>query len=103
MAILVTIFASWFNDADFMTYDTVWDFKVKKTKINAKHTLQLCIYWLLGLHSTDSERYKKVNRLGFFNPRKNEVMTIDIAEIARETIHEIEVDVIGYNRDEAIY
>lgn len=91
------------GDADFMTYDTVWDFKVKKTKINAKHTLQLCIYWLLGLHSTDSERYKKVNRLGFFNPRKNEVMTIDIAEIARETIHEIEVDVIGYNRDEAIY
>lgn len=91
------------GDADFMTQDTLWDFKVKKTKINAKHTLQLCIYWLLGLHSLDVEQYKKVNRLGFFNPRKNEVMTIDVAEIPQSTLHEIEVGVIGYDPAEAIY
>lgn len=91
------------GDGDFMTADTVWDFKTNKTKPNKDHTLQIVMYWLLGLHSIHKERYEAVTRLGFFNPRRGEVWTIDIAELEREMLHEIETQVIGYDPEDVIF
>lgn len=91
------------GDGDFMTADTVWDFKTNKTKPNKDHTLQVCVYWLLGLHSDYAKQYQAVTRLGFFNPRRGEVWTVDVANFERDMLHTIETEVIGYDPSEAIF
>ncbi|MBE8787203.1 hypothetical protein ACTXLQ_13925 [Enterococcus hirae] len=83
------------GDGDYLTKDTLWDFKVSKNKPNSKHTLQLLMYWIMGQHS-GQEIYKSINRLGIFNPRLNTVYTININSISQETIKEVEKEVICY-------
>ena len=39
------------GDGDYLTADTIWDFKVSKSKPTNKHTLQLLMYWIMGQHS----------------------------------------------------
>ncbi len=83
------------GDGDFLTVDTMWDFKVSKTKPTSKHTLQLLMYWIMGQHSGEKE-FKNITNLGIFNPRLNTVYTLPISKIARETIKTVEKEVIGY-------
>lgn len=91
------------GDGDFMTADTLWDFKCSVKPPTNKHTLQVAMYWLMGLHSVHAEDYRSLKRLGFFNPRLGNVYTLDLADIPAETLHEIEVSVIGYDESAAIY
>ena len=91
------------GDGDFLTQDTVWDFKTNKTKPNKDHTLQICMYWLVGLHSIRAKQYENVRRLGFFNPRRGEVSTISVNDLDKPMLHEIETLVIGYDPTEAIF
>lgn len=86
------------GDADFMTEDTLWDFKVSNDKPKSAHTLQLLVYYLLGTHS-NKEKYSKIKNLGIFNPRLNKVFLIDIDKISEETIKLVENEVIGYKTD----
>lgn len=83
------------GDGDYLTVDTLWDFKVSKSKPNNKHTLQLLMYWIMGQHS-GQKVYKYITRLGIFNPRLNVVYTLNLADIDTEIIKEIERDVICY-------
>ena len=83
------------GDGDFTTKDTLWDFKVSKTKPKKEHTLQLLMYWRMGLHSVHSE-FKSVKYLGIYNPRLNVVYQLDVNDISDELISEIEKEVIGY-------
>ncbi len=83
------------GDGDFMTNDTLWDMKVLKKEIENKHTYQLLVYYLMGLHSKDP-RYKNIKYLGIFNPRLNKVYRYKVANISPETKLRIEEEVIGY-------
>lgn len=83
------------GDGDFTTENTLWDFKVTKRPIRKEHTLQLLIYWRMGLHSIHPE-FKKIKFLGIYNPRKNEVLRLDVSNIPQNLIVEIEKEVIGY-------
>lgn len=83
------------GDGDYLTADTLWDFKVSKSKPSSKHTLQLLMYWIMGKHS-GQEIYENVHILGIFNPRLNVIYTIDTENISREIIKEIEKEVICY-------
>ncbi len=83
------------GDGDYLTDDTLWDFKVSKSKPTNKHTLQLLMYWIMGQHS-GQEIYKNIEKIGIFNPRLNFVYTLEIADISSETIEEIEKNVICY-------
>lgn len=85
-----------YGDGDFMTRDAVWDFKCSVKPPTSGHTLQVAMYWLLGLHSVHAEEYRAIKRLGFFNPRLGSVYTVNVADIPAETLHEIETTVIGY-------
>lgn len=87
------------GDGDFTTADTLWDFKVSKAPVKNEHTLQLLIYWRMGLHSIHPE-FQNVKYLGIYNPRMNEVSRITVADIPREVIDEVESEVIGYGKDE---
>ena len=85
------------GDGDFTTKDTLWDFKVSKLPVKKEHTLQLLMYWRMGLHSIHPE-FKDIQYLGIFNPRLNTVSRIAVADIPIEVIKEVETDVIGYKR-----
>ena len=83
------------GDADFITNDTLWDFKVSKGNLTKDYTLQLIIYYLLGVHSYSCD-FSNIKKLGIFNPRKNIVYQYEIKNISKEIIKEIETEVIGY-------
>lgn len=86
------------GDADFITKDTLWDFKVSKSNPTKDHTLQLIIYYLLGIHSYACD-FSNIKKIGIFNPRKNIVYEYEIGKIPNEIIKEIEVKVIGYGQN----
>ncbi|MBR0281078.1 MAG: hypothetical protein IJQ81_05720 [Oscillibacter sp.] len=83
------------GDGDFLTNDTLWDFKVSKAKPTNKHTLQLLMYWIMGQHSEKPE-FQGIDRLGIFNPRLNTVYTLDVSQIPAHIIRAVETDVICY-------
>lgn len=83
------------GDGDFMTKDGLWDLKTTKSPINAKHTLQLLMYWRMGLHSEHPE-YRDVRKLGFMNPRRNLIETLEVRFIPDDIIAFVDMEVIGY-------
>lgn len=83
------------GDGDFTTWDTIWDFKVSKLPVKKEYTLQLLMYWCMGLHSIHPE-FRQIRYLGIYNPRLNEVSRICVSDIPEEIIREVERDVIGY-------
>lgn len=85
------------GDGDYLTEDTLWDFKVSKDGLKTKHTLQLLVYYIMGQHSIHSE-FVGIRYLGVFNPRLNMVYTYDVSQIAQEVIGEVECDIIGYSQ-----
>lgn len=84
------------GDGDFLTGDTLWDFKVSKSEPNKNHTLQLLMYYIMGLRSKHLE-FKNIHKLGIFNPRLNKVYTINISNISDNIIEEVSTNVLGYN------
>lgn len=83
------------GDGDFLTENTLWDFKVSKTTPTSKHTLQLLVYYLMGVHSIHS-KFKQIKSLGIFNPRLNKIFLLPINMISDETINDVKNTVIGY-------
>lgn len=83
------------GDGDYISKDTMWDFKVSKNEITNKHTLQLLIYYLMGIHS-GNDLFESIQKIGFFNPRLNKVYILDVTDISNDVILSVEKDVIGY-------
>lgn len=82
------------GDGDFLTETGLWDLKVSKSPPTNKHTLQLLVYYLLGLRSIHEE-FDSIKELGIFNPRLNNVYVIQIKDIPSEIISEVANEVIG--------
>jgi len=83
------------GDGDLLTEDTLWDLKVVKTGLTSKYTLQVLIYYLMGLNSIHPE-FQNITKLGFVNPRLNKVYTLSVDKIPKEVIAEVNREVIGY-------
>lgn len=83
------------GDGDFLTETTIWDFKVSNKAPTNAHTLQLLIYYLMGLHSTNKE-FQQIEKLGVFNPRLNTVYQLKINSIPQSIMDEVSTTVIGY-------
>ena len=83
------------GDGDYLTKDTLWDFKVSKDEPKPKYTLQLLVYYIMGMHSVHKE-FKSIENLGIYNPRMNKVYTIGIDIIPQSVIDEVSTEVIGY-------
>ena len=66
------------GDGDYLTANTIWDFKVSKSEPTNKHTL------------------KNITNLGIFNPRLNKAYILDVNNISTEIIKTVENDVICY-------
>ncbi len=83
------------GDGDFLTKDTLWDFKVSKNNPTNQNTLQLAMYFLMGKHSTN-KHFETVEKIGIFNPRLNAAFILDMSTVPKDVIRTIEKDVIGY-------
>jgi len=83
------------GDGDFLTADTLWDFKVSKNKPTSAHTLQLLMYWIMGQRSGLSV-FEGITSIGIYNPRLHCVYKLNMSEVPKEIIKEVEVEVIGY-------
>ena len=83
------------GDGDFLTQDTLWDFKTISGEISSKYTLQLLMYYIMGKHSKQSI-YNGINYIGIFNPRKNEVLKLDVNKISNDVIRQVEKNIICY-------
>lgn len=84
------------GDGDFLTKDTLWDFKVSQTQLSSKQTLQLLMYYILGYNSIHEE-FKRIKKLGIFNPLLNTAYLLDISEIPDETFNLVSRLVLGYD------
>lgn len=83
------------GDGDFLTADTLWDYKVSKTGLKNTHTLQLLMYYIMGKHSCKPE-FDNITKIGVFNPRLNIAYVLDVKKIPSDVITVVEHDVIGY-------
>lgn len=83
------------GDGDYLTADTLWDFKVSKTKPNKDQTLQLLVYYLMGMQSIHPE-FQSIEKLGLYNPRQNKVFRLDLTDISDEILEMVRKEVIGY-------
>ena len=83
------------GDGDFLTKDTLWDFKVSKNKLKNEQTLQILMYWIMGQHSKQPI-YKNVIKLGIFNHRLNVVYLLKVNKIPTSVIKEVDSKVICY-------
>ncbi len=84
------------GDGDFLTEDTIWDFKVSKHPPKSIHTLQLLMYFLMGKKSKINY-FKNIKYLGIYNPRLNIVYRYNILKISLNILKEISKDIIEYN------
>lgn len=83
------------GDGDFLTLDTLWDYKVSAKAPTNQHTLQLLMYYIMGMHSKH-DCFKKIKYIGIFNPRLNKVYRFELAKLEPSVIEAIEKDVICY-------
>lgn len=84
------------GDGDFITADTLWDFKVSKQKVTPKQTLQILMYYLMWRRSENADQVT-IKKLGLYNPRQDIVYLKNIADIPSDIINEVDLDIIGYD------
>ena len=89
------------GDGDYLTADTLWDFKVSEAKPEINHTLQILVYYILGIHSIHKE-FQTIKKLGIYNPELNTAYTISLSNISDEVFYNVSKDVIGYCMPESI-
>lgn len=87
------------GDGDYLTHDTLWDFKVSKRDITPKYTLQLLVYYIMGKHSIHEE-FKTIDNIGIYNPRTNTIYRIGVCNIPQETMNLVAKEIIGYGLSE---
>lgn len=83
------------GDGDFLTADTLWDFKVSKSAPKSAQTLQILMYYIMGKHSGKKE-FNNIKKIGIFNPRLNKVYQLDMNSVPDEVIKAVEQEVICY-------
>ena len=83
------------GDGDFLTKEALWDFYVSKKEPSSKKTLQVLMYWIMGMHS-GKEEFRNISKIGIFNPRLNVAYIIETNKIPIEIISIVENEVICY-------
>ena len=86
------------GDGDFLTIDTLWDFKVSRKDPTSRQTLQLLVYYIMGQHSVHDE-FDHIENLGIFNPRQNCAYIKEVKSIPDWIMNEVTSDVIGYGKN----
>lgn len=86
------------GDCDYVIGDTLVDLKCSISKyMRSDWSLQLVMYYIMGLHSKNSEIFENVKKLCIFNAVYNKSYTLDISKIDDKTMYIISKFVLGYN------
>ena len=85
------------SDGDILTETSLIDLKCSIKKPTSKHTLQLLLYYILGMHE-NKEIFGKLQYLKILNPRLGAVYSYEIAKVDKETLKHIEKDIMGYKK-----
>lgn len=83
------------GDGDYVTTDTLWDCKVSKNPPTSKNTLQLLMYWQMGLRSIHPQ-FRSITRLGIWNPRLGMAWIAETSTIPEDVVSAVCEYVIGY-------
>jgi hypothetical protein len=83
------------GDGDYISNDTIWDFKVSKNLPTKEHTLQLMVYYVMGKVSA-KDQFKEIKQIGICNPRLNIVALKKMEYIDNKILEKIADEVIGY-------
>lgn len=83
------------GDGDFLTEDTIVDFKVSKNKLTNKQSLQLAVYWMMG-QMQGNLIFKDIKYIATFNPLMNQYCRFDMTKAQADVVAQIATDVIGY-------
>lgn len=83
------------GDGDYLTKDTLWDYKVSKAHPTSVNVLQILTYWVMGQHS-GQDVFNDISQIGIYNPRLNIAYTYKLSWIDEYIISDVEDCVIGY-------
>ena len=84
------------GDCDYLTENALIDFKVIRGEMTTNYSLQILMYYLMGLRSENKKYFEQVKWLALFNPRKNIVYFVNVKKISESVIEEVSKKVIGY-------
>ena len=86
------------GDCDYIVCDTLIDLKCSVSKyMRSDWSLQLLMYYIMGLHSENSSIFENVRYLCIFNAVYNKSYTLDISKIDDKTMYIVSKDIIGYS------
>lgn len=83
------------SDGDYICGDTLWDLKVSKNEPTIKNTMQVLLYYLMGLRSS-KEEFKAVTRIGLFNPWLQKSWSISVLDLDESFLSMVENDILGH-------
>lgn len=85
------------SDGDLLTKDSVIDIKCSVNEPTSKHTLQLLLYYILGLHE-QPDAFKPLKYVKILNPRLGRIYSYEIAKVDVENLKHIEGEIMGYKK-----
>lgn len=85
------------SDGDLLTKDSVIDIKCSVNEPTSKHTLQLLLYYILGLHE-QPDAFKPLKYVKILNPRLGRIYSYEIAKVDVESLKHIESEIMGYKK-----
>ena len=90
------------GDGDYLTKKYLVDLKVSKKDFSSKWSLQLLMYYILGIHSIHHE-FERITKLAIFNPYYNQSHVCYIKDISNKTKYEVSANVLGYKMSHGSY
>lgn len=82
-----------YGDYDYLTEDSIIDMKILSKKITNKHTLQIILYWIIGMKS-DKKHFSNVKHLQFYDPRLNVEYQFDLDDLTPQLLKPILEEVL---------
>ena len=83
------------SDGDVLTESSLIDLKCSSKAPTSKHTFQLLLYYILGLHEFP-EHFKHLKYIKLINPILGKVYSYPLADLDKNMLKTIEKEIIGY-------
>ncbi len=80
----------------YLTESSLWNIALSDAAPSIEDTLELLVYYIMGLRSYKNRLFKKIKRLGIYNPRLGKEYTISVSDIPKTVFAEVSEKVIGY-------
>ena len=73
------------------------DLKVSKSQMNSQNTLQILMYYILGVHSVHKE-FSRIKNIAIYNPILNKAYILNVEKIPDEIFQMVSYKVLGYSK-----